>query len=131
MGINFRALAATAVEHSGPWYHGTTVPNLRHVLPVNQHRKRVSWPEDTSHEHAYATSDEDDAWEYAQAAWHDGGGRPRVYEVHPKGHVEQDPSTRPDGSSRGDHERDYRSKDGFNVVRELPFPHDWRREDWE
>lgn len=116
------------------WYHGTTVPRVRQILPASQHHRHVTFPHDTDRDHAYATSSHEDAWNYAEKAWHAGDGSsgpPRVYQVHPKGHYEKDPIY--DGDRRrGNNESDYRSKDGWDVVKELKMPRsmgkpgDWR-----
>lgn len=117
------------------WYHGTTAPRLRQIVPADKHRGRVIFPHVTDRGHAYATPDVDDAWDYAQKAFHSGNGhpgRPRVYEVQPMGHYEKDPDTDERGQLRGNWSKDYRSRDGWKVTRELPFPNnmgnprDWR-----
>lgn len=116
------------------WYHGTTVPRVRQILPASQHGRHVTFPHDTDRDHAYATSSHEDAWAYAEKAWHAGdghSGRPRVYQVQPKGDYEKDPVY--DGDRRrGNNETDYRSKHGWDVVKEMNMPRsmgkpsDWR-----
>lgn len=118
------------------YYHGTTVEDVTHVLPASAHGGHVTFPHVTSREHAYATTDQHDAWEYAQKAWAASGkGRPRVYQVRPIGghqHVEKDPSHDQYGNSRGNNENDVRSKKGFEVVREVKWPkHMGDPEEWE
>lgn len=120
------------------FYHGTTVAGVTHILPASTHGGHVTFPHDTSREHAYATTSKDDAWTYAQLAWDaaDGdGGRPRVYQVRPIGghkNVEKDPEVDSTGRRRLNFENDHRSKHGFEVVRELRMPsHMGQPEDWD
>ena len=129
--------------HAGPpkteekFYHGTTVPNVKKILPANVHKGHVVFPGDTSTEHAYATTKHDDAWNYAEKAWSGDPHqrRPRVYEVKPIGglkHVEEDPRFTETGRSRSNNANDYRSKKGWHVVREVPMPeHMGDPEDWD
>jgi hypothetical protein len=125
-----------------PLYHGTSVPNVTHILPAAQHGKGLSYgPDTTSPNHAYATTSVEDAWEYAMEAHgqHDdrdekAPGRPRVYEVHPIGghhHVEDDPDHE-GGVWRGVRSGDKRSPVGFEVGREIEPPQhvkDWYHRD--
>jgi GNAT superfamily N-acetyltransferase len=109
------------------YYHGTTVPDVTHILPAAQHGKGVVFHSDTSPEHAYASTDLKDAWDYAQKAYdHKMNGRPRVYQVRPIGghkNVEKDPEWDDvTGRHRGNNESDFRSKHGFEVVREMKPP---------
>jgi predicted GNAT family acetyltransferase len=109
------------------YYHGTTVPDVTHILPAAQHGKGVVFHSDTSPEHAYASTDLKDAWNYAQKAYdHKMNGRPRVYQVRPIGghkNVEKDPEWDDvTGRHRGNNESDFRSKHGFEVVREMKPP---------
>jgi GNAT superfamily N-acetyltransferase len=119
------------------YYHGTCIPGVTHVLPANRHGGPVVFASDTSRDHAYATTNHDDAWSYAEKAWSadDHGRRPRVYEVKPIGghrHVEVDPRTNPDGTFRSNYANDYRSRKGWRVVREMPMPeHMGDPEDWD
>jgi GNAT superfamily N-acetyltransferase len=116
-------------DHEGPWFHGTTAPNLKHVRPAGP-RGRITFSSDTSREHAYATGDESNAWNYAEKAYltHD-RGRPRVYQVEPTGPVERDPSHDEHGRPRSNFSTDYRSKHPWRVVREVEPPSDspWAR----
>jgi hypothetical protein len=108
------------------YYHGTTVPDVTHILPANRHSGGVMFPHVTSAEHAYATRSKSAAWDYAEKAWNVTGGQPRVYQVRPMhgdhSHVEQDPSHDEYGQSRGNNEADHRSRVGWEVVRELKTP---------
>jgi GNAT superfamily N-acetyltransferase len=118
------------------YYHGTTVPDVTHVLPANEHGQGVVFPHVTDPDYAYATSDHGDAWNYAEKAWSASAhGRPRVYQVKPIGgtrHVETDPHDDQYGQSRGNYENDYRSPHGWQVVKEMPFPkHMGDPKDWE
>lgn len=118
---------------SEKFYHGTTREGLSTVTPADHHGEKVMFPHDTDHGHAYASSNEDDAWGYAEKAWNASStGVPRVYEVKPTGTHEKDPATDHMGRSRGNFEGDVRSKDGFRVVREMPMPeHMGPQEDWK
>lgn len=96
----------------------------------------MTFPSDTDKNYAYATTNPDDAWDYADKAWNStDSGRPRVYEVKPIGgmrHVEEDPRARSDGSPRFNNANDYRSRKGWQVVRELPMPeHRGDPEEWD
>lgn len=115
------------------WYHGTVTPKLRHILPADKHGRPVTFASDTDRGHAYATSNVDDAWEYAHKAWSaHPSGRPRVYAVQPAGHYEKDPETDAQGRMRGNNSSDYRSRDGWKVTRELRMPsHMGRPSDWD
>lgn len=128
---------AGAPKEEAKFYHGTTIPNVKRVLPANVHKGDVAFPHDTSREHAYATTNHDDAWDYAEKTWNadDHGRRPRVYEVKPIGgmkHVEEDPRFDSRGNARGNYQNDYRSKKGWHVVREVKMPeHMGDPEDWD
>lgn len=119
---------------AGPaYYHGTTVPDVTHILPADQHGKHVTFPHDTSRAHAYATTSEDDAWDYAEKAYHAADrGHPRVYRVEPMGHVEKDPTEDERGNWRcGVNSGDVRSPHGFKVLHEMPMPESMGTpEDW-
>lgn len=124
--------ARTAVEGQA-YYHGTTVPDVTHILPADQHGGHVTFPHDTSPSHAYATTNEDDAWDYAEKAFHAADrGHPRVYRVEPMGHVEKDPEEDEHGNWRnGVNRGDVRSPHGFKVLHEVPMPeHLGTPEDW-
>lgn len=133
------AQAPGRAQKTGPktYYHGTTVAGVTHILPASSHGGHVTFPHDTSREHAYATTDKNDAWDYAQRAWHAAGGEsgpPRVYQVRPIGghkNVEKDPELDSTGRRRLNFENDHRSKHGFEVVREMKMPeHMGEPEDW-
>jgi rifampin ADP-ribosylating transferase len=118
---------AEAPKQRRVYYHGTTVPDVTHILPASQHGQGVVFHSDTSPEHAYASTDLKDAWDYAQKAYdHKMNGRPRVYQVRPMGghqSVEKDPEWNDaTGRHRGNNESDFRSKHGFEVVREMKPP---------
>jgi rifampin ADP-ribosylating transferase len=86
--------------------------------------------------YAYATGTEPGAWSYAEKAWHADpsgtSGPPRVYEVEPIGRHSKDPQVDSSGRSRGNYEKDRRSKNGWRVKTERPMPEsmgspeDWR-----
>lgn len=109
-------------------YHGTTVPNVTHILPAAQHGGRTVYDGITSIHHAYATPNLDDAWEYAMEAHdpeHPKPGKPRVYAVHGIGgdhHIERDPEYDDEGHDRGVRGGDVRSPVGFRVLHEMPTP---------
>lgn len=135
----YHSAPAEPKAKSGPktYYHGTTVPGVTHILPASAHGGHVTFPHDTDRGHAYATTDKDDAWDYATRAWHAAGGEeghPRVYQVRPIGghkNVEKDPEVNAVGKRRMNFENDHRSKHGFEVVREMKMPeHMGRPEDW-
>lgn len=109
------------------FYHGTTVANVTHILPANQHGGQVVFPDVTDKDYAYASTKPEDAWDYAEKAWNndDEGRRPRVYEVRPMGgmkHVEEDPQHDAQGNHRFNNLNDFRSKKGWKVVREVAMP---------
>lgn len=108
------------------YYHGTTMPNVTHILPANHHGGGVIFKNETDKDFAYATPDLGHAWDYAQKASDFTGGRPRVYQVRPlRGHqdVEPDPTWDPvRNRSRGNNETDMRSRHGFEVLREMKAP---------
>jgi hypothetical protein len=129
--------APSEPESSDPpaYYHGTTAARVRTILPAARHQRFVSFPHVTDPHHAYATTNLDSAWDYAEKAWHNGGqGRPRVYRVEPLGEVEADPEIDEKGVRRGNKVDDVRSKHGFRVVDRMPPPphiaettgEDWR-----
>ncbi|HEV7237395.1 MAG TPA: GNAT family N-acetyltransferase, partial [Ktedonobacteraceae bacterium] len=120
-------------KQSVPLYHGTTQENLTQVLPATQHGGNVVFPHETDHSYAYATPNLDDAWEYAEKAWHaTSEGIPRVYQVSSiNGDEEPDPQQRADQSFRGNNENDLRSSTGFDVHHEMPMPeHMGTPEEW-
>ena len=103
-------------------YHGTVREDLDEVTPATEHRRGVTFFE-TDADYAYATPNLGDAWHYAWKAWHTWGtGIPRVYRVEPVGDVEVDPQKDARGNLRGNLADDVRSRDGFTVVEEMPFP---------
>jgi hypothetical protein len=115
------------------FYHGT-VEEFEpddHILPSAQHGN-ATFRHESDPEHAYATTKEDDAWWYAEHAWGARShGTPRVYQVEPLGHTEEDPQW--DGERhRGNLEHDVRSQHGFRVLHEVEppeymgDPEDWR-----
>ncbi|MEU6362284.1 NAD(+)--rifampin ADP-ribosyltransferase [Streptomyces albidoflavus] len=107
--------------HPAPrYYHGTTAEDLEHVHP--NHSTSGNFGAAT-HEpgHAYATGLES-AWHYAERAADHHGGKPHVYEVHPNGPVEKDPSHDASGRLRGNNHDDVRSRHGFTVVGEEEMP---------
>jgi hypothetical protein len=112
------------------YFHGTSVPNVTHILPATHHDEGVIYGETDPH-YAYATHKLADAWDYAadahaHADYHGKGDgrRPRVYEVRPmhgdRSHVEVDPNYDPVHNYRRDvNPGDRRSKVGWEVVREV------------
>jgi hypothetical protein len=124
----------SAHEHLNPqqFFHGTVRAHLNEILPGSVHGRGVIFPHDTDPSRAYATTNESDAWNYAEKAWHaSGSGIPRVYHVEPLGHHEPDPQTDEHGRRRGNWANDYRSTVGWRVVRERPMPEDLGKpEDW-
>lgn len=121
-----------------PLYHGTSVPDVHQILPASRHGQGMSYGPDISDpSYAYATTDHNDAWEYAMEAHGQRPdrdpakpGRPRVYEVHPIGgheHVEPDPDYEPSGEWRGVRDHDMRSPVGFHVGREMEAPEHVKR----
>lgn len=109
------------------YYHGTVVPGLKEILPASRHGGRVTFPTETSVEHAYATSEPEraGAWadmarlsrqEWTSKGW-TGGGTTRVYKVVPMGDVELDP---PREEYTNEHRTDFRSRAGWKVVGEIP-----------
>jgi hypothetical protein len=109
----------------GPYYHGTTVPNLTHVLPASQTKNKYTHDGETDPNYTYATPDIDDAWEYATGGGGAGQGRPHVYEVEPLGgheSLEHDPPYDESGRYRWTAPQDLRSNKGFRVVREVKTP---------
>jgi hypothetical protein len=112
------------------YYHGTTEEDLDQVYP--NHGTRGTFGNNGGiHEpgYAYATSRK---WaeHYAdRAAEMRDGVRPHVYQVEPKGPVEDDPSRDVHGNLRGNFAEDMRSKHGFQVVGEEDLGHDDNYED--
>lgn len=129
-----------AAADTGEYFHGTITsfePGDR-ITPAEQHSQRVNFPNVTDRGHAYATSDEDNAWHYAEKVWDAApthhphfGNPPKVYRVRPLGPVEADPSHDEHGQSRDNFAGDVRSKHGFEVLHEVPMPeHMGEPEDW-
>ena len=82
--------------------------------------------------YAYATPDQSNAWHYAETAWNNTGGRPRVYRVEPIGEHEADPELDEHGSRRGNFDGDRRSQQGWRVLNERSMPgHMGPPEDWD
>jgi rifampin ADP-ribosylating transferase len=108
------------------YYHGTTMPDVTHVLPANHHGQGVIFRNETDKDFAYATPNLGHAWEYAQKASDFTGGRPRVYQVRPiRGHQDVEPDPTWDhvrNRSRGNNDTDLRSRHGFEVLREMKAP---------
>jgi len=102
------------------YYHGTTEEDLEEVHPNHgtggNFGKFIHEPG-----YAYATG-KDSAWHYAVRAADAYGGTPHVYEVAPKGPVEEDPISDAHGNLRGNFHDDMRSKHGFQVVGEEEMP---------
>lgn len=117
-----------AIAMSRDYFHGTNQDFAPgdHILPAAEHGGEVSWPNMTDRNHAYATEDEGDAWNWAHKGWEMRGGgpenRPRVYRVRPAHPVEQDPQRDEHGYSRDVSESDKRSPHGFQVVEEMERP---------
>ena len=103
-------------------YHGTCTDRpLEEITPLSQ-RGRRSRVSDSDPDYAYATSDPDDAWHWAEEAWHKAStGIPRVFRVRSRGPVETDPNF-----SHHDNPAQVRSRHGFDVLGEEPMPHDLR-----
>lgn len=103
------------VEHLNPG--DTVLPAARSGVPTNH---KIS-----SNEHAYATTDEMGAWEYAEMAhsWHVDRSSgppfkvPRVYQVEPLGEHEAD-------SNAGAYSGDRKSRAGWRVLSEEQMPAD-------
>lgn len=129
-------LAGQAEPEPETYYHGTTNPRLRNVFPANRLHRSHQYME-TDRNYAYATKDPEAAWHYAEKAWNwntDKPWRPRVYEVAPHNpyDVEVDPPFDEHGNNRSTFAGDRRSRSGFRVIRQLPFPDTWGDpEDWD
>lgn len=104
----------TAAAHA-PLYHGTSKPDLTHILPSTQHGTEV-FSGLSSPDHAYATSDLAEARKYADLSALVHGGEPHVYHVR---HLGPPSGLEPDSG----YDPDVRSRHGFGVVRELA-PHE-------
>ncbi|MFI0967072.1 NAD(+)--rifampin ADP-ribosyltransferase [Streptomyces sp. NPDC021080] len=109
-------------EPAPRYYHGTTESDLEHVRP-NHSTRGTFGPATHAPGYAYATGLES-AKDYAERAADQHGGRPRVFEVHPRGPVEDDPKFDAAGNNRGNNLDDKRSRHGFSVVGEVPLGHD-------
>lgn len=124
--------ALSEEQFEGHLYHGT-VEHVRGAVTPLASRKggRATFPSDTDPEYAYATKKPEDAWNYAEKAWHASDrGHPRVFKVKPRGPVEKDPAFGEHGS-RSNYEGDVRSKHGFDVVSEEQMPeHMGTPEEW-
>ena len=124
-----------AGDFAKQYFHGTVTPNLEEITPGVSHGRRPTFPHDTDPNYAYATGDERWARHYAEMAHAagDAGTIPRVYQVEPKdpSDVEEDPFYDSHGRSRSIFDTDVRSKSGWNVVKEMPWPEEWGDpEDW-
>lgn len=126
----------------GQFFHGTAmVPQHMpsQIEPVTARptwaKAAVNFPGTSSPEHAYATSDESNAWHYAEMAWNAKAGKPvvpRVFRVEPTGEHEEDPAFDDSGNSRGNFSTDRRSQAPWRVVGEVPMPpHMGSPEDWQ
>lgn len=109
------------------FYHGTTAEgDLDRILPASQSGASVIYQHQTDPDYAYATTSKDDAWTWAQKAWDNTGGRPRVFKVRRRGPVEPDEPYDRAGNSRSVSDSDVRSRHGFDVIGEEPMPHHMR-----
>lgn len=113
-------------EPAPRYYHGTN-HELDHVRP-NHSTRGTFGPATHAPGYAYATGLES-AKNYAERAADEHGGRPRVFEVHPLGPVEEDPKFDAAGNNRGNNLDDKRSRHGFSVVGEEPLGHHGHDED--
>lgn len=118
------------------FFHGTISPLQPDdvIEPVAKSTwRKVRFPHDTDPEYAYATSDVDTAWHYAEKVWGstDSPTHPKVFEVEPVGEHEEDPTRDAHGQLRGNFSTDRRSKHGWRVLREVPMPeHMGTPEEW-
>lgn len=110
------------------YYHGTSEPDLKFISPRMSGR---AFPHMSAPGFAYATKDPGAAWSYAEKAWSQFGGTPRVYRVKPTGPVEKDPNFDELGRSRGNFDSDMRSRRPFKVVGSEVMPDNMGTpEDW-
>ncbi len=119
-------------NRASEFFHGTT----EHLEPgdvVAPGGGPLKFPQETNRRYAYATPSEDNAWNYAEKAFHaSDSGHPRVYQVEPLGRHTRDPEYDRGGNSRGNFRDDRRSKAGWKVVGERKMPEsmgnpdDWR-----
>ena len=121
------------MSRNDEFFHGT----VAHLSPGDVIQPvgdaiRATFRSDTDPRFAYATTDHDNAWDYAEKAFHASDrGTPRVYRVSPVGRHSKDPEVGRDGSRRGNHPTDRRSKSGWKVIEEVPMPENMGRpEDW-
>jgi Rifampin ADP-ribosyl transferase len=124
-----------AAHHNlGPqFFHGTVSNPSGEITPVaSSSWRKPMFPSDTDVNFAYATTDESNAWNYAERAWHSRGqGVPKVFKVEPMGEHEEDPTHTPEGVSRGNFSGDRRSRQGWRIIGERPMPeHMGDPEDW-
>ena len=103
----------------GPFFHGTKADLRAGALLTAGFRSNYR-PEVVMN-HIYFTALKDGAGLAAELAA--GAGAPRVYEVEPTGHFEDDPNVT-DKKFPGNPTRSYRSTEPIRVVREV---HDWPR----
>jgi hypothetical protein len=122
-------------QDAGVYYHGTVErfePGHK-ILPASQTDGYTNYDK-TDSRYAYATEDEETAWDYAEKAWHAQSGpsqHPRVYRVSPLGRHSKDPEYDKGGNHRGNWSYDRRSKHGWQVEEELPMPdHMGKPEEW-
>jgi hypothetical protein len=107
------------------FFHGTDRKGLKYIRPADQTSSgTVHFPDDTDPAYAYASDNPHDAGWYAHEAHIDSGNGRHVYQVEPLGAVENDPRVDDTGSPRNNFAGDYRSREGFRVVRRLGR-HEW------
>lgn len=119
------------------FYHGTIgrpgEDDFDEIAPASQHGQGVTFHSDTSADHAYATTSEKHAWDYARKAFdwrgQEGEHVPKVYQVSATGPVEKDPDWDDRlKKHRGNNDTDRRSKHPFVVEREMDPPEDIRED---
>lgn len=109
------------------FYHGTTAEgDLDQILPASQSGAGVIYQHQTDPDYAYATTNKNDAWHWAEMAHHNTGGHPRVFKVRRRGPVEPDVPYDRSGNSRSISDTDVRSRHGFDVIGEEPMPRHMR-----
>jgi hypothetical protein len=118
---------------SGPqfrFFHGTTSgfnPNDE-ILPPSMRSSDIKpLYDETEPDAAYASRSPEQAWFWAESAWHKAqhdNPRPRVYGVEPLGKVLDDLHSLSD--------EDVRTREGWRVLGEVPMPKDLGTpEEWE
>ena len=121
----------TAVEEPVTYYHGTSGTDdddLDEVSPSSARGAGSIWGagSGSSPDHAYATTSQTAAWDYAVRRHQEEGwswSRPKVYRVSPTGPVEEDPHYDEHGSNRGNWVGDVRSRHPFAVEEEMEHPY--------